>query len=439
MLELPLVLDERTERHGEPREGDFVVYWMRMAVRGHDNPALEVAIQAAERLGLPVFVYWAISERYPYANDRLHTFALEGVRDAARELADRGIALAAHVQREGHRGRHLESLARRAALVVTEDVPVAPFPRWTATVRAVAPVWEVDASCIVPPRLLGRGFTRAFRYRDAAEPYRVDRIGRRFAGATPTRSTLPELPFTPVDLEGDLAALVGACAIDHGIGPVPHTRGGAQAGYARWEAFVSGGHLKRYARTRNDPTRPEGVSRMSAYLHWGHVSPFRIAEDADGEGARKYLDELLTWRELAWTWCRYTPDHDRVSALPQWARATLSAHEGDPRTLRSWETLARGRTGDPLWDAAQHSLLRHGELHNNVRMTWGKAFIGWTPDAATAYTAMTDLNHRYALDGRDPASYGGLIWCLGGLDRPFSPELPVIGRVRPRGTARHAK
>ena len=55
-------------------------------------------------------------------------------------------------------------------------------------------------------------------------------------------------------------------------------------------------------------------------------------------------------------------------------------------------------------DAAQRSLLLHGELHNNVRMTWGKAFLNWTADADTAWEKMVDLNHRYALDGRDPAS-----------------------------------
>jgi predicted NAD/FAD-dependent oxidoreductase len=52
---------------------------------------------------------------------------------------------------------------------------------------------------------------------------------------------------------------------------------------------------------------------------------------------------------------------------------------------------------------------------------------------------MVDLNHRYALDGRDPASYGGLLWCLGQFDRPFKPPKDVIGTVRPRPTRDHAR
>ena len=158
------------------------------------------------------------------------------------------------------------------------------------------------------------------------------------------------------------------------------------------------------------------------------------------KGAEKYLDELLIWRELAYTFCFYRPDHETLAALPDWARESLSEHEPDARpAINSWETLARGTTGDKLWDAAQRSLLIHGELHNNVRMTWGKALLNWTPDAKSALAAMIDLNHRYALDGRDPASYGGILWCLGQFDRPFPPARRIFGTVRDRSTKEHAK
>ena len=50
---------------------------------------------------------------------------------------------------------------------------------------------------------------------------------------------------------------------------------------------------------------------------------------------------------------------------------------------------------------------------------------------------MVDLNHRFALDGNDPNSYGGLLWCMGQFDRAFPPG-PVFGKVRQRSIARHA-
>jgi hypothetical protein len=118
----------------------------------------------------------------------------------------------------------------------------------------------------------------------------------------------------------------------------------------------------------------------------------------------------------------------------------LSHHQDDIREpVYSWETLFRGLNGDELWDAGQKSLLVHGELHNNVLMTWGKAFLNWTRDPQEALDFMIDLNHRLALDGNDANSYGGLFWCLGLFDRPFKPERPVIGMLRPRYTKDHAK
>ena len=43
---------------------------------------------------------------------------------------------------------------------------------------------------------------------------------------------------------------------------------------------------------------------------------------------------------------------------------------------------------------------------------------------------MLELNHRYALDGRDPNSSTGIMWVLGRHDRPWGPERPIFGKVR---------
>ena len=212
------------------------------------------------------------------------------------------------------------------------------------------------------------------------------------------------------------------------------TPGGTGRGEARWASFIRSGGLAAYAGA--ETARVDGTSRLSPWLHYGHISPFQVARESMEAGADKFLDELLTWRELAWTWCSHQPELHTTAVLPEWARRSLDEHADDPRpVLHSWETLARGQTGDLLWDTAQRSLLRHGELHNNVRMTWGKALLQWTPDAESARRILVDLNHRYALDGRDPASYGGLYWCLGLFDRPFRPGRSVLG-ASGRGTPR---
>ena len=383
LASLPEHLRERTRPLGPaaPAADEFILYWMRTACRAHENPALDLALEIARRLGRPMFVYQELLASEPYASDRHHTFVLEGARDVQAELAARGIGYAFHLERPNQRGSHLPALAGRAALVVTEEMPIEPLRGRTDQLAGsiVTPVWSVDTSCIVPMRLNARAYQRAFEFRRATKKLREERIGRPWPEVEPAgdRFVPDDLPFEPVVLvAADLPALVAACDIDHGVGPVPHTPGGSVAGYARWTAFRDQ-RLRGYARARNDALRPDAVSRMSAYLHHGQVSPFRLAREAlaaGGDGATKFLDELLVWRELAHAWCFHTAEQETLEALPSWAAQTLDAHRGDRRPADfSWETLARSRTGDPLWDAAQRSLLIHGELHNNVRMTWGKA------------------------------------------------------------------
>ena len=428
-----------------PWERGWILVWMRTAVRAYENPCLDAALRAGKRLDLPVFVYHAVSERYPYASDRHHRFILEGARDVSAALRARGVGYALHVERPGHRGPWLVELATRAALVLTERMPVQPLNHWVQRLanRVDTPLWEVDTACVVPTTLVERSTDRAFRYRKATRRLAEERERRPWPEAPVVHEPyVPELPFEPVDPErADLDALIASCDIDHTVAPVPDTPGGTRAGLARWRTFRDK-RLRSYHRRRNDAST-DGVSRMSAYLHYGHVSPFQVvreALDVGGEGAEKYVDELLVWREMAYRWCVDHPDPHGVHALPTWARQTLAEQERAPREqLLSWEALSRSATGDALWDLCQDSLRIHGELHNNVRMTWGKAIPRWTPNTATALTALIDLNHRYALDGRDPASYGGLLWCLGAFDRPFTPAEPILGQVRPRSSRAHAR
>ncbi|MEM1347172.1 MAG: FAD-dependent oxidoreductase [Myxococcota bacterium] len=441
---LPEHLRERVCRGHHPGasllgSGAFILVWMRTAVRAHENPALDVALAIGRARGLPVFVYHALDERHPHANDRLHTFMLEGARDVARALSARRIGYALHVSRPGQRGPYLKHLAMRAALVVTEEVPVPPLARWTDSLRdaSSAPVLTVDTACVVPMPLTEGAHARSFHFKKAVKRALKERIDRTWPEQpNPDAPFVPEdLGFEPVDIRtADIPALVSVCDIDHSVPPVPESPGGSTAGYARFEAFLARG-LARYHERRGDPSDHDGSSRMSAYLHFGYVSPMRIARKVharNAAGAPKYLDELITWRELAHHFCFHTdPDTlHTLDALPTWAKDTLSAHASDTREQTyTLEQMERAATDDAIWNLAQRSLLRHGELHNNFRMTWGKQVLSWASPQA-ALDAIIHLNHHYALDGRDPSSYGGLLWCLGLFDKPSGDDLPVFGGVR---------
>jgi photolyase PhrII len=419
-----------------------VLCWIHHSFRADENPALDVACELASRTELPLLIYQAVCEHYRYASDRHHWFMLEGARDLQAQMAKTDLRYVFHLARPGHREPYLRDLTRQAAVLVTEDFPLDPTSSWTERLQSTCstPILLVDSSCIVPMQVVGKAYDRAYAYRDATAYEYTKRLNRPWPKCTAKpKPYTGNLPFEPFDLQqADLAEIVASCQIDHAIGPVGDTRGGSQAGYERWEAFKKQG-LTQYAKRRNDASI-RGVSRLSAYLHYGMVSPFRIAREASDAGAEKFLDELLIWRELAYCFCRYRDSVETIDAIPAWAQRTLRERQEDIRDcIHSWEVSARGQTGDALWDHCQKSLLKHGELHNNVRMTWGKEVLQWTRGPEEALARMQDLNHRYALDGRNPSSYGGILWCLGQFDRPFTPPERILGTVRPRPTSEHLR
>ncbi|MEM9941194.1 MAG: FAD-dependent oxidoreductase [Planctomycetota bacterium] len=449
LSELPSHLEERVRIVREIPDSpdpEFIVYWMRNAVRTDENPALEVACQLANQFDVPLLVYHALSEHYRYASDRHHQFILEGAADVQKQFDELEIQYAFHLATPEDRESHLITLGNQAGWVVTEDMPVDPARRFLQRFieSTQAQVIAVDTACIAPMQRVGKAYTRAFKFRSATKKLYRERLTRPWPQTKlqAKQLDLDRIPFEPINFENlSIPELVSKCAIDHSVGPVYDTPGGSAAGYDRWNKFLAKG-IFGYAKKRNNALI-DGVSRMSAYLHYGMVSPMRLGREAanlDHPGPEKYLDELLIWRELAYAFCFYTEDHDQWSAIPEWAQKTLIQHSGDLRQeVYSWEQLARAQTGDDFWNAAQLSLLRQGELHNNVRMTWGKAILNWTSTPQKALKTIIDLNHRYALDGRDPASYGGILWCLGQFDRPFDPSVSIFGTVRPRYTQDHAR
>ncbi|MBM3964339.1 MAG: hypothetical protein FJ308_04630, partial [Planctomycetes bacterium] len=432
---------ENSSRYTGVSQGP-IVYWTHHALRVDENAALDVALRVAHATNRPILVYQGLSQTYRYASDRHHLFQLQAARDLVRGYEKLGIRYAVHVESGSNPQPGLLQLARTTDIVITDDFPGEPTERWAMRLAALRhlTVVAVDTACVVPMRLVGRAYDRAFAFRDATKKLFAERIPLEWPIVGETSSFFEgPMPFAETEIsKTDLGELVALCNIDHGVPPVADTMGGSVAGYERWARFQQTS-LHRYAQGRNDPC-DDASSRMSAYLHYGMVSPMRLAREAARVNAEKYLEELLVWRELAYNYCFYRDDYASLKTLPRWAIETLESHRSDPRpAIHSWETLARAKTEDRLWNACQLSLLRHGELHNNVRMTWGKAILKWTRNASDALALLIDLNHRYALDGRDPASYGGILWCLGQFDRPFEPEKPIYGVVRDRPTEEHLR
>ena len=438
---------------GAPRHaGEFVLYWMQgIAMRVEENFAFNFAAEQANALRLPLLVYQGLRPDYPWASDRHHTFILESVAELQGEFARRGVQYAFYLAQgrvdaetrgregpgaDGEKQRSpLVQLAERAALVVTEFSPTFIHPRQLKRLRekTATPVVAVDTSCVVPLAAITKAHPTARGFRTDLWRHYPDHL-RKVGYVTPARSGGIDLPFDPTVVR-DIPALVARCDIDHTVPPSPTIRGGTTAARKRFAWFLEHA-LPRYADDRNDPTL-DATSRMSPYLHFGNISVQELLLGAREAGPAdqfaKFEDETVTWRELAHNFCYHDPKHRTTSAIPSWARAELEKHEEDPRHLYTDQQLEQALTGDELWNACQRSLLRDGELHNYVRMLWGKAVLQWTPNAAEALRILEHLNHKYALDGRDPNSYGGIFWVFGKFDRPFY-RRPIYGTVRYQST-----
>jgi len=424
----------------------YVLYWCMSSVRGEQNHALDAALALGEHLGLPVVVYHALRPDYPHASDRLHAWALEGMEDLQATCRERGITYWVDLPRgPGDTEPRIPLVARRAAAVFSDYFPTFIIPRHLATAAAglEVPLFAIDSACVVPMQRIAAAQVGAYALRPKLKKLWPEYLGAKL----PSRRVVP----IPASLDAGFPLADPALergrlsdySLDHQVAPVPGRRGGRGAGLAALRAFIEG-PLQAYGDGRRDPG-VDGQSGLSPYLHWGHLFAGEIADAVRGSGAAPesiegFLEELLVRRELSFNYCFHTPPERQlqVSSLPAWAQATLSLHEKDARPhLYDFSALDQGRTADPLWNASQRELRESGRIHGYLRMLWGKKILEWTATPQEALDRMAQLNDRYALDGRDPASIANFMWVLGLHDRPFQ-ERPILGKVRPMSSARTA-
>jgi deoxyribodipyrimidine photo-lyase len=401
---------------------------MQAAQREGANHALEYAVKAANELRKPLVVLFALTERYPEANERHYAFMLEGLRETGARLRDRGIPL---LVRRGEPDREVLELGRRAALVVVDDGYVRVEREWRASAAAGldCPLVEVVTNVIVPVE------TASIKEEYAAATLRprIHRVLDAFLKPprrTPlrTRSAGPDVESWAID---DTDAALARLDLDRSVGRVASFRGGAGEAERRLRAFVER-KLASYAVDRNDPAA-DGTSGLSPYLHFGQVSPLAVAlavKAGPAYGQAAFLEELVVRRELAFNFVRYNRAYDRFSGLPAWCRATLLEHAADKRPyLYSRAELERAATHDPYWNAAQKEMVLTGRMHGYMRMYWGKKILEWSASPRRAYATALALNNAYELDGRDPNGFAGVAWTFGKHDRPWG-RRPVYGTVR---------
>lgn len=427
-------------RAGAPdSEGDCVVYWMQRAQRGTDNPALDVAVAAANELGKPVVVFLAPVPFYPHANLRHYHFLAQGIPDIAESLRKRNIGFVLRRFPEFSLPRFCDEV--KPALVVGDENPMREPESWRlkAARKLRVPFWTVDADVVVPSKLLEKAQYAAHIMRPRL------------------RAQLPQFLVPPENLNAraswkeskHIASLepdfdiLQDWQLDRSVGPVSQWRGGSQEALRLLDDFIKH-KLPGYDTGRNKPEN-DHTSRLSPYLHFGHIGPLTVAlavKNSDAPEADKaaFLNQVINWRELSINLVRFNPDYDNFECGEPWAHRTLAKHARDRRPVIYPEAqLQNAETHDPLWNAAQMQMVNTGWMHNSMRMYWAKKILEWSPTPAEAYRIAVLLNDKYELDGRDPNGYAGIAWSVvGKFDRPWF-ERPIFGQIRYMSSASTGK
>ncbi|MDI9644517.1 MAG: deoxyribodipyrimidine photo-lyase [Candidatus Verstraetearchaeota archaeon] len=409
------------------KKGKKVVYWMQGAFRVHSNPSLEYAIRIANRIGLPLLVLVVLDLGYPEANYRSFKFFLEGLADVKEGLSSRGIAL--HL-RKGEFEKILLEYVVDAHMLISDAayLPVMRGLRDLVYRGAESGIIEVEPNVLVPVKVASdRMEYGAYTLRP-----KIRRLAPLYAGVFEAIKYKGErlddvLDFEPSDHD---KLLKGQVEYVHPCSAV----GGSKQAFRILGEFLRN-RYREFAELRGDPG-VQAETELSPYLHFGHISPLQILEEAKRTGApngnyEALFEQLVVRRELAHNFTLYASRLDSPSKfIPGWAAETLKAHERDQRDyVYTLEELEAAKTHDRYWNAAQSELIERGKIHNYMRMYWGKKIMEWSETIEDAYEAMVYLNNKYALDGRDPNSYAGIGWCFGLHDRPFK-ERGIFGKVR---------
>ena len=315
-------------------------------LRTRDHPALHAAAQRGEVVPLFVLDDAAIAS---YGAANRVGFLLESLEDLRTNL--RGLG---------------GNLWIRRGDTVTETFALA------RAVGANSIYLSADASAFATRRLKRLTSQREFEVQvlpgiAAVEPgsltptggdhYRVFTPFSRVWAAEPKRSclTAPALQSPTTPEPGAIPSLSDLVSQQPSPDVVP---GGETAGRARAASWLAEG-VHQYHETRDD-MGADATSRLSAYLHFGCISPIELLAETPHDAGGKEFIRQLCWRDFFLQVLAARPDYPRSDY-----RDIGESWLEDPDALQLWKD---GMTGVPLIDAGMRQLKAEGWMHNRARL-----------------------------------------------------------------------
>ncbi len=348
-------------------------------LRVADNPALTAAVRAGPVL--PRVVWDPQILDIAGRNASRLGFLLESLRDLDASLREAGAALVLRAGPWAKTVIETACAARAGRIHLAADVSGYAAAR-LGSLRRAADGTGIEVAChpgitvAEPAAIRGPGgayqvFTPYYR-RWLAAPW------RRVLPA-PARITLPG-GVTP----GRLPRLAELSAAPRAVDVPPGGESAGLARLARWGA----GELAAYDR-RHDDLAAAATSRLSAYLHFGCVSPLAAATELRARPGGAAFVRQIAWRDF---FCQLLAS--RPDAAARDYRDRGDRWRDDPGGLAAWQ---QGRTGYPVVDAAMRQLAREGLMHNRARMIAASfltkdLYLDWRAGAAHFMRHLVDAD-----------------------------------------------
>lgn len=422
---------------GPPKDqAKYVLYWMQQSHRVYYNHALNHAIKLANQEGLPLLVYFGLTDQYLGVNLRSMNFALEGLKEVKEELESSGIQF---VLKLGKPADRIQELLHDTNYLVMDYGYLKIQKQWRKKVLDEAPfhltIDLIDTDTIVPVRYASnKEEYGAYTLRPKLK--KVFLNFRDYHGLANVVHKGNIAVFSDDDLN-DLDVLLNKLQLDRSVPKSNLFKGGYKEAKRLFEMFIEN-KAKDYP-SRNDPSK-DYTSYMSMYLHFGQISSlelldlmFQYLEEKKifGETFDAYVEQLMVRRELAFNYVTYNRNYDQFEGMTEkWAYHTMKVHELDHREhIYTLEQIEQSKTHDPYFNAAMTEMRVTGFMKGYMRMYWAKKIIEWSPSHKIAYQNTIYLNNKYFIDGRDPNSYASVAWCYGKHDRPWG-ERPIFGQLR---------
>ncbi len=341
---------------------DTGIVWFRRDLRLQDNPALDAALRAHDRV-LCIYIHAPDEEKpwQPGAASRwwLHhsLTALDGDlrkrKSGLHVLVGKSTSVLTTLARQTKARAVYWNRLYEPAILKRDKAVEATLEKLGVAVTACNAALLVEPW--IPKTKQGgpyKVFTPYWRnVREQLHPQPPLRVpskipSPRVAGGT-TIAALKLLPEIPWDKEF-----------------YTHWAPGEQGAQRRLAKFLKSG-IKDYRLGRDRPAE-EWTSSLSPHLHFGEIGPrqiaWRVFQSHKSTSGEWFLREL-GWREFSHHLMYHfpkTPIQNLNSSFDKfpWARSNAAA-------MKRWQ---RGRTGLPMIDAGMRQLWKTGWMHNRVRM-----------------------------------------------------------------------